>query len=259
MMDIIVLLYPKTLPLIKIFCESYRFHYRGRGRLYIFSDRSCFHELKNFDLPPHTELIVKEDILANHLEFDGYLTQQYFKLFAHQIVKSPNYLVMDDDFIFVRPTTEAHFFRQEKPVWFFQSWENAGQAIRWKQPTFEFSNLEQPFNFLTSNPTYLFQSDIVKSLMEYINPLEIMKQKIFSEFQTYGSFAYAHFRDRYHWINNHWGDEVIGGRVNQVAPDYLTLDPTVELEEFSHLNIISFWSHWSQVEAKMRSFLEASK
>src|SRR4051812_28684220 len=107
MMDIIVIAYPKTLPLVKIFCESYRYHFRGAGQLYLFSDDSCIQELKGFDLAPSTQVISKESILPDHLKYQGYLTQQYFKLFAHQIVRHPSYLVMDDDFIFLRPTTEA--------------------------------------------------------------------------------------------------------------------------------------------------------
>jgi hypothetical protein len=258
-MDIIIIAYPKTLPLLKIFCESYQYHYRGSGDLYIFSDKSCIHEFSRFDLAPGTRVICKEDILPDHLKYSGYLTQQYFKLYAHQIVKSSGYLVMDDDFIFIRPTTEDYFYCNGKPIWFFQKWENAGKAVSWRDPAQRFLGIDQPFCFLTSNPSYLYLSSVVKKLSEFIPLADVLNQEQFAEGQVYGSFAYNRHRSEYVWIDNYWGDEILGGRVNQVAPEYLTLDPTIQFNEFSHFNFLSFWSHWTLAEGKMREFFERSR
>jgi len=268
MMDIVVVAYPKTIPLLKVFCESFRLHYKGSGYLIIFSDSSCMKQIKDLDLPNRVKIISKEEILSDHLQYSGYLTQQYFKFFSHQVIENPSYLVADDDFLFIRPTNEAHFFHEGKPVWFYQNWQYAGKAIGWKEPTLRFfemegfkgsESIEQPYLFLTSNPTYIYSRNVVDALWNRINPRSILKQEKFAEGQTYGAFAYSQFRDHYHWLNNYWWDEVLGGRVNQIPPDYLTLDPTIRFEDFAHFNFLSFWSHWSRAEEKMKEFLEASR
>jgi len=261
-MDVIVITYPKTLTLVRIFCESFAKYYHGPGKLYLFSEKEYIPALKIFGLPKNTEVISKEDILPDHSQFQGYLTQQYFKLYAHQIIQSDSYLVADDDFVFIRPTEEDHFFCQGKPIWFYQRWEYAGAGKVWKEPTEKFLEplrIEQPFHFLTSNPTYIYLKDVVADLCNQIDSLKILEQKLFAEGRTYGSFAFARHRHRYNWINNYGFDEVLGGRVNQIPPDYLTLDPTVRFEEFSHFHFLSFWSHWSRSEEKMAEFLRRSQ
>jgi len=216
-------------------------------------------EVKSFSLPQRYEILRKEDILPDHKQFKGYLTQQYFKLISHRFIDQSIYLVLDDDFVFLRPTSDNHFLVGEKPVWFFTTWERAGKAAMiFKDATEQWLQLPLPY-CLMHTPVYILRREILVAMEARLPIQSILTIDHFSEYMAYAGYAFAHFRDSYCWIDAFWGDEAIACRINQVPPTYLTLDASVQFEDYSQFNYVAFWSHWIHCEAKQREFFEASK
>jgi Family of unknown function (DUF6492) len=259
MLDFLVVSYPATLRLLQIFCESYCYHYKGSGKLHILIDKDAFDTIKTFTLPPRVEILAKEAVLPDHERYSGYLTQQYFKLTAHRWIEQDLYLVLDDDFVFLRPTLDQHFIVQGKPICFLTRWQKAGAAAAvFKATTEQWLKFELPHCFMTT-PVHLLHRQVLKALEQTSNFEAILTLEHFSEYNAYGAYAFRYFKQVYHWIETTWGDEVLACLLNQPPPDYLTLDPSIQYSEFRHFNYVAFWSHWSLCEAKMREFFEASK
>lgn len=258
MLDLVVIGYPKTIPLLRLMHSSFLRHYRGTGKLYIFIEDRSFGFVKNM-AGRQCEIIKKEDILPNHFEYNGYLTQQFFKLTAGQVVNHQHYLVVDDDYLFINRTDETDFFWNGKPFWFFQDWQRAGGASRWRDSTEKYLGIAAPYCFITT-PAFVLSRQVLEAMNETFNHKEILNQESFAEFQAYGTYAFERFHEFYHWVNGFWGDEVFGCRVNQPPPNYLTLDPTIQRSSFQAFKYLQFWSHWGKVEEKMKEFaLESEK
>ena len=61
------------------------------------------------------------------------------------------------------------------------------------------------------------------------------------------------------WVNSHENQETIFKLINQIPPNYIDLNNSVNFKEVMDTGIdykgVVFWSHWDEAESKMSNFL----
>lgn len=139
--------------------------------------------------------------------FDGYLSQQVFKLNADTFSDAEFILHIDSDTIFTRPVTPETYFTNDKIDWMMTPYsmiETPWQPITEKflgQPV-EFEFMRRPPQML---PHWLYAALRERCVKRNGRTLDqyVMEQpyRAFSEYNALGAFAYYFYRDKFNWIN----------------------------------------------------------
>jgi hypothetical protein len=84
--------------------------------------------LEQTDFPSNTVLAYRQDYpeITNRTGN----VQGYLKLRAHELTKTDYFLLVDSDFVFLRPVRDEHFFHAGRPVWFQRRWAECDASIR---------------------------------------------------------------------------------------------------------------------------------
>lgn len=139
----------------------------------------------------------------------GYLWQQYIKLSWHNICDADSALLLDSDQMLCKLTTPDTFKCNGKWMWKYRLWQDAGDAICWKQPTDCILNKNTPYEAMTSSGfvftrtatinllNHIYQTHSISNLWELV-----VKKKMnnFSEYNMYGSYIHHVNDPEYYYI-----------------------------------------------------------
>ena len=195
----------------------------------------------------------------NSNNYNEYRHQMYLKLQCHKFTDSEWIMILDADNLLINPICLSDL-NLKKPQWNYAPWD--GVTSKWKEDTANFINTNIDFNFMSCPPFFL-----KRSILEQINK-DLPVKKILdgnshiSEFVLYGAYAYSNFHDSYTWVNSHENQETIFKLINQIPPNYIDLNNSVNFKEVMDTGIdykgVVFWSHWDEAESKMSNFLSDS-
>lgn len=155
-------------------------------------------------IPVHTHYIPVPNQTKEYPQFDkmtglGYLWQQYIKLSWHNICDADSALLLDSDEMLCKLTTPEQFKHDGKWVWTYRPWNDAGDAICWKQSTDQILRQRTPYEamlvsgFVLTRPatinllSYIYQQHSISNLWELVIK---KKMNTFSEYNIYGSFIH---------------------------------------------------------------------
>lgn len=144
--------------------------------------------------------------------FDGYLSQQVFKLYADTFTDDADYILhIDSDTIFTRPVTPETYFTDGKIDWMMTP--HAMIETPWQPITEKFLGMPAPFSVsfeFMRRPPQMIPRWLYASLREFCVQKHgctlseyIMKQpyRAFSEYNALGAFAFYFHHDKFNWIN----------------------------------------------------------
>jgi hypothetical protein len=150
---------------------------------------------------------------------DGYLSQQLFKLNAHQFCQSDYILHTDSDTIFTEPVTPADFFEAHAgvtndkgeifPSWLITPYAGNKLTVPWREPTEAFLGEAITHEFMRRLPVVIPRWAYA-GVAEFCHEKHgehlasyIMRQPLrqFSEFNAIGAWLYRYHRDAIHWID----------------------------------------------------------
>jgi FkbM family methyltransferase len=172
---------------------------------------------------------------------DGYLSQQMFKLNAHQFSDADYILHVDSDTVFNKPFTPDDFIRDGKPVWMMTPYSKL--EVPWRMITEKFLDESIEFEFMRRLPILIPRwaywhlakfcaAQHGSSVNDYICK---QPSRAFSEFNAMGAYLYLHHRDKIFWVNT------------DIAP-----------EQWPELKVEQFWSHSGvtpEIKAKLEQLL----
>src|SRR3569833_1062234 len=136
-MDLVVVTYAPDVKLLRHALASYELYYEDKDRFLVFTSRDDRYLFEQIDLPARCELIYREDI-AELRDTTPYSHQTFLKLWAHNVVTTERYLIIDSDFLLVKPTRDRDFYRGDRPIWFYRPWVEGEPPLRWKAGTEKF-------------------------------------------------------------------------------------------------------------------------
>lgn len=173
------------------------------------------------------------------IDRSGWLFQQFLKLNADSVAKTPNFLVMDADTVFCHPQI---FLRKERPI--------VNHSDEYHQPYFDIYRrlLRQGSRSRMSFVAHhmLMNADVLKKLRDRLRNLhgkvwyeaileQLDRQEFsgFSEYETYGNFLLSEGRRpvRLYWFNR------------LVAPDQISRVTSLTKKYGSHIKTLSFHTH----------------
>jgi len=137
----------------------------------------------------------------------GYIRQQYIKLFSEQYVSSDTDYIchVDSDNIFIFDHDPSVYFKNDLPILGVKKWTDMPQTF-FKSCTDKTLCLESHYNFMRRMPlVYNFNLfprlreyiiNLKGELIDYLNTLETI-----SEYNLLGAFAYKFNRDSFYWID----------------------------------------------------------
>lgn len=147
-----------------------------------------------------------------YIPFDGYLSQQVFKLHADIFSDAEYILYMDSDTIFTRPVTPETFFIDSKIAWLYTPY--AKIKTPWQPITEKFLGCPVKFEFMRRHPliapSWLLAA--VRTFCRTTHGVSLDKyimaqpQRAFSEFNALGALAYYFHRDMFHWLDTETDD-----------------------------------------------------
>jgi len=138
---------------------------------------------------------------------EGYIRQQYIKLFSEQYVSSDTDYIchVDSDNIFTDRHDPSVYFNGDKPILGIQKWSQMPNSF-FKPYTDKTLEYESDYNFMRRMPlvypTYLFPklreyiSNLKGDIIDYLNTLETI-----SEYNLLGAYAYKFRPESFHWID----------------------------------------------------------
>lgn len=199
------------------------------NRIIILIDEQDKH-LFDIECPPNTYVhtILKEG--------DGYIFQQYCKLIAHHYTDSEYILFTDSDFCFNKKIDLQDLLVDGKPQILYTPYEKVGNAICWQEPTEKIMGDKVDFEFMRRLPLVYHRTTLVNFEAWFPFKLKayITSQKMFSEFNALGAYAWLHENEKYRWLHTSKSE----------LPEVLGIQ--------SHS-----WSEWSEKkEAELKALVE---
>ncbi|NBW98784.1 hypothetical protein EBR03_04360 [bacterium] len=137
---------------------------------------------------------------------DDYIGQQNDKLHADWYCRSPYILIMDSDCVFTKEVTPEYFFRDEKPIWLYESVPH--EHSPWYPITEEAVKHMPDFEFMRRHP-FLFTSQSLKDFRKFMFEchgedlsawLKKRPKGRFSEFNAFGAWAYKNYHRHFCWL-----------------------------------------------------------
>lgn len=138
---------------------------------------------------------------------EGYIRQQYIKLFSEQYVSSDTDYIchVDSDNIFTDRHDPSVYFNGDKPILGMQKWSQMPNTVfkPWTDRTLEY---ESDYNFMRRMPL-VYHTDLFPKLREYISNLKgdiidyLNTLETISEYNLLGAYAYKFTRESFHWID----------------------------------------------------------
>lgn len=258
-MDCVVVTHGPDVKLLRHCLASWELYYQTKGKLLIIIPRADASLLEQAEIPHGATILFAEDIVGAARPTDAFVVQQYIKLAAYRYVSSEYYFLIDSDFLFIRPTSDEHFFHRGRPVWFCYPWEGHGAALRWKADSERFLGFAIDKLFSGTHQQYVLKKEIATDLASRYGLERLWGLQSPNEWLVYGAFAHRVYPEAYEFVVDTARITPISINVNQIPPDYCHLDPTCSYEEYSRFHFVVFWSHWDLAEAKMIEFFERSQ
>jgi hypothetical protein len=256
--DVVVATYSPDLKLLRHMLASYQMYWRDKGTLFIIAAQQDLPLIENMALPDKTKLLLREDFPELN-GADPFKQQLYLKLCAYQFVTTEDFVVLDSDFVFLRPILEQDFYMEGRPIWYYRQWQPDDRARRWTGSD-RLLGFEIPYAFLDT-PQWVLKRELCAELNARFGLARFLTDDLLSEFLVYGAFCHRYFPGAYHFVDREHVDRPfpLAGKVNQVPPTFLHLDPACRYEQFAQYGYVAFWSHWELAERKMIEFFEASQ
>jgi hypothetical protein len=138
---------------------------------------------------------------------DDYLGQQYDKLRCDEFSHAPYILSIDSDTVFIKETNPSDFFRNGKPVWLYEKLEDG--ATPWPPIVERALGVRPEYEFMRRHP-FVFSSDLLREFRKWFSYTHgeglrswMKKQpyREFTEFNTFGAWAYENNRDKMSWLH----------------------------------------------------------
>ena len=137
----------------------------------------------------------------------GYIRQQYIKLFSEQYVSSDTDYIchVDTDNIFTNHHDPSVYFNDGKPILGIQKWSEMPNTI-FKPYTDQTMEYESDYNFMRRMPL-VYDFDLFPRLREYIINLKgelidyLNTLETISEYNLLGAFAYKFHQEKYYWVD----------------------------------------------------------
>jgi hypothetical protein len=141
----------------------------------------------------------------------GYLWQQYIKLNWMMWCSSQSILILDSDEMLTQLITPNSFKYNDKWIWSYRPWSEAGDAICWKEHTDNLLKINTPYEAMCITG-FIMTISATRKLLDYINEIysnndlwNIINEKhitTLSEFNIYGSFIYHTNNEEYYYNIN---------------------------------------------------------
>ena len=185
--------------------------------------------------------VISEDLLLNESvrESRGWIKQQIIKLSSSSIVKTNEYLVLDDDLFLVKKLKYTDFFNEGRIVYSHEGWtdnsSNFSTNSRWwegscKMLRFDLNKIkENSFNMGVT--PQLFKTKLIKELIDDIKEVNQQEdwQKTFvdceaTEFCSYWIYLLKSENDKYYTPN--------GNKIWDLDKEINILEPGISEEQF---------------------------
>jgi len=144
---------------------------------------------------------------------EGYIRQQYIKLFSEQYASSDaDYIChVDSDSIFTDHHDPSVYFNGNKPILGIRKWSQMPNTTfqRCTDQTLEY---ESDYNFMRRMPL-VYHADLFPKLREYILNLKgdiidyLNSVETISEYNLLGAYAFKFMPESFHWIDTLESDE----------------------------------------------------
>jgi len=138
---------------------------------------------------------------------NGYIRQQYIKLFSEQYVPHDTDFIchVDSDNIFTDHHDPSVYFKDDKPILGIQKWSHMPNTVfkPWTDQTLEY---ESDYNFMRRMPL-VYHADLFPKLRKHISNLKgdivdyLNTLETISEYNLLGAYAYKFTRESFHWID----------------------------------------------------------
>lgn len=157
-------------------------------------------EGSNTELHHLTELPNKIRIEWVSKEGDGYIFQQYCKLVAHHYTKADKIMFVDSDCIFTQPLDLSTLLNN--PELLYTPYSMVGDAICWKKCTEKAVLQTVEFEFMRRNGL-IYHRSTLENFEAFLGDLKeyVLSQKVFSEFNALGAYAWFNELEKYTWVN----------------------------------------------------------
>ena len=216
MSSIFIKTYYKDFEWLKYLLPSIEKYSNGFESVVIVSDEG--HTIPN----EYLNMIKKIPIFVHYVPFPqiypqniehglGYLWQQYIKLNWIKYCSSKSVLILDSDEMLTIPICPNDFKYNDKWIWSYRPWSEAGDAQCWKAYTDNMLKISTQYEAMCITGFILTRST-TQQLLDYINDIHsnndlwniVNKNNIltFSEFNIYGSFIY-HTKNNEYYLNIH--------------------------------------------------------
>jgi hypothetical protein len=212
--DIFIKTYHKDFVWLQYCLKSIQKFATGFRNVVIISDNDG-HKIPNEYLIPHCEVFYvdipqKQPTYVEH--GIGYLWQQNIKLNWIEYSDADSVLVIDSDEIVTQAITPDSFKKNNKFVWNYKLWSEAGNTIRWKESTDFLIKMNTEYDAMVISG-FVFQRDTTIALKIYLcsihdttNIWDIFvkyNMKTASEFNIFGSFIREFNRCEYTAITDY--------------------------------------------------------
>jgi hypothetical protein len=256
-MDFVVVTHAPDIKLLRHFLKSYETYYGSKDKIHIFTSIQDLDIIGDIGLPSNASLVYREEY-EGVPEATPFSQQLFLKIMAHTVATTEYFCIMDSDFLFIQPTSDADFFHEGRPVWFYRPWVDGEPPLRWRAGSEDFVQSEIADNYACI-AQYVFKRSVAADLTTRYGPTKILNSDKISEFLVYAWFAHRWHPDEYLFVPDTGVVRPVVRVVNQIPPTYCHLDPSSRYEQFKSSKCVAFWSHWDLAEAKMIEFFEDSQ
>ena len=254
-LDTFVIVSNSDIKLVRYLIRSYIEYFKIAGNLHIIfyeKDRKAASTIES-------EFSNIKIHYINSINYNEYRYQMYLKLQCHKFTDSEWIMILDADNLLINSICLSDLNLQ-KPQWNYAPWDDV--TSRWREDTAKIMNTNIEFNFM-SCPPFILKRSILEQINKDFSIEKILNNNSqISEFVLYGAYAYANFHDSYTWVNSHENQNTVFKLINQIPPNYMDLDSSVNFKQVIDTDIdykgVVFWSHWDEAESKMSNFLSDS-
>jgi hypothetical protein len=256
--DVVIVTYAPDIHVLRHCLESYELYYANKDRLFIFAGHAEKYLFDQIKLPRNVEIVFREEF-PELVWATPYSHQTYFKLWCHNLVQTSQYLVIDSDFLFIKPTSDRDYYSSDgRPLWFYRPWIEGEPPLKWKSGSEAFIGQTIDFNY-AATAQWIWDRQILQEFGRQFDIKRVINDHSVLEMLIYGWFAHGNYSDAYVFTVEGSGPRPIVCTVNQVPPTYLDLNPALRYADFADAHCVAFWSHWDLAELKMREFFEDSQ
>lgn len=194
-LDIYIRTYYKDLEWLKLCLRSISKFVTGHRKIIICIPEGQQHLIEVWNL-------TQEKIITCEAHKNDYIFQQVSKLLSYKETDAEYILFVDSDVVFLNPTSVNEYFKDGKPIIFETKWEDAGDAICWKEPTEKILGFQTETEKMRRMPL-LYRRDTLEEIDKKFNVISFADLDRLSEFNLVGSYAKVNESEKYYFWNTH--------------------------------------------------------